>query len=82
MPPFSRIALAADCGHDAGFGQGFGGGEFHLQPGAELVFVTPDVSHLRAGITCDQASSLMTCNLVKETYHCNCWHKVRVSHLE
>ena len=40
--------------NDAGLGQRFGGGDFHLQPGAELVFVTPDAAHLGAGITSDQ----------------------------
>ena len=51
------MAFAADLGHDAGLGQGFGRGDFDVQPGAKVVLVTPDAAHLGAGITCDQRSS-------------------------
>ena len=40
--------------NDSGLGQGLRGGDFHLQPGAELVFVTPDVPHVGTGITSNQ----------------------------
>ena len=31
--------------HDAEFGQGFGGGQFHFEPLLELVLVAPDPAH-------------------------------------
>ena len=37
-------------GNQAGFGEGFGGGDFDGEPGAEAVFVAPDAGHLGAGI--------------------------------
>ena len=37
----------------AGLGEGFGGGDFDGQPGAEAIFVAPDAAHLRAGIAWD-----------------------------
>src|ERR1017187_6860727 len=64
--------------NDSGFGQRFRGGDFHLQPRPELVFVTPDVPHLGTGIASDQASSFTASNVgQKKTLYCNCWHKVR-----
>ncbi len=39
---------------DPGFSQRETGGHFHLQPAAELVFVTPNPAHLRAGVARDQ----------------------------
>ena len=44
-------------GDEAGFGEGFGGGDFDGEPGAESVFVAPDAGHLRAGVAWDHGSS-------------------------
>src|SRR6266850_308322 len=40
-------------------GQRFRGGEFHLQPFAEFIFVAPNVAHLRARVAWNQ------CHLLK-----------------
>jgi len=37
-------------GDNASLGQGFGGGDFHREPGAEAVFIVPDAAHFRAGV--------------------------------
>src|SRR5205085_9125789 len=39
--------------HQAGFGQSVAGGDLHLQPLPEAVFVAPDPSHLRPGVSRD-----------------------------
>ena len=43
-------------GDQAGFGEGFGGGDFDGEPGAEAVFVAPDAAHLGAGIAGDHGA--------------------------
>src|SRR5579863_734675 len=44
-------------GNLAGGREGFGGGDFDGQPGAEAVFVAPDAGHLGAGVARDQGLS-------------------------
>ena len=46
--------LGRRLGNHACLGQSFGGGDFHGQPGAEAIFITPDAAHFRAGIARDQ----------------------------
>ncbi len=41
--------------HHACFGQSFGGRNFHHEPGAKTVLVTPDSAHLRARVSWNQA---------------------------
>ena len=48
--------LGGVFGDEAGFGEGFGGGDFDGQPGAEAVFVAPDAGHLGAGVARDHGS--------------------------
>src|SRR5580765_1687326 len=42
--------------HDAGLGQGLGGGDFDREPGTETVFVTPDAAHLGPGVAWDHGT--------------------------
>ena len=46
-------------GDESGLGEGFGGGDFDGQPGAEAVFVAPDAGHLGAGIARDHGYVLL-----------------------
>src|SRR5580658_3140020 len=53
------ISVGADgpggrMGHDPGLGQRLRGGDFHFEPHAVFVFLTPDPAHGRSGITSDQ----------------------------
>ena len=54
---FAADGLRGVLRHQAGFGENFAGGDLHLQPGAELVFVAPDAAHLRPRVTLDQCSA-------------------------
>ena len=45
-------------GDETGGGEGFSGGDFDGEPGAEAVFVAPDAGHLRAGIARDHGGLL------------------------
>ena len=40
-------------GHDAGLGQGLGGGDLDREPGAEAVIFAPDAGHFRPGVAWD-----------------------------
>src|SRR5882724_8052591 len=42
--------------HDAGLGQGLGGGDLDRKPSAEAVFVTPDAAHLGPGVAWDHGT--------------------------
>ncbi len=46
--------LGSLLGDDSGLGEREAGGDFHLKPAAEFIFITPDAAHFRAGITRDQ----------------------------
>ena len=54
--------LGGFFGDEAGLGEGFGGGDFDGQPGAEAVFVAPDAGHLGPGIARDHGG--VSCRLV------------------
>src|SRR6185436_8698790 len=49
--------------HDAGAGHGFGGRDFHLEPGLVAALLAPDATHFRVRIPRDQSAScsLVTC---------------------
>src|SRR5205814_451653 len=44
--------------YHSSLGESLGSGEFHRQPGAKTVLITPDASHLRAGIAWNQDDPL------------------------
>ena len=57
----AKVGALADgagsvLGNEASLGEGFGGGDFDGEPGAEAVFVAPDAGHLGACVARDHGS--------------------------